>query len=272
MQKGLSRLLDADAPLAETLSALTHRDRPRRRHILQGLAAAGLLASSPLRALMCSTIPSETGGPFPADGTNGPNALAQSGILRSDIRASFGSAGSAVASGTPVTISLQITNANDGCVPLGGCAVYLWHCNATGGYSLYSPGVTDQNYLRGVQVTDATGHATFTSIYPACYSGRWPHIHFEIYASVADAVSGTKAVKTSQLALPESTSRDVYAQTALYPSSAANLNQTSLASDFVFSEDRGVHQIPTVTGSAADGYAIALSAGIALRRAQSSRT
>ena len=43
---------------------------------------------------------------------------------------------------------------------------------------------------------------TFTSIYPAAYSGRWPHIHFEVYPSLADATTA-RAAATSQLALPE---------------------------------------------------------------------
>jgi protocatechuate 3,4-dioxygenase beta subunit len=41
--------------------------------------------------------------------------------------------------------------------------------------------VTTESYLRGVQVTDSNGQVTFTTIYPACYSGRWPHIHFEVF-------------------------------------------------------------------------------------------
>ena len=55
---------------------------------------------------------------------------------------------------------------------------------------MYSQGVEDQNYLRGVQVADADGVVTFTSIFPACYAGRWPHIHFEVYpdqAGITDA-------------------------------------------------------------------------------------
>ena len=68
--------------------------------------------------------------------------------------------------------------------------MYLWHCTADGNYSLYSSGITNQNYLRGVQVSDASGLVSFTSIFPGCYSGRWPHIHFEVYRSLALATSG----------------------------------------------------------------------------------
>ena len=92
-----------------------------------------------------------------------------------------------------------------------GAAVYLWHCDREGQYSLYSRAVTAENYLRGVQETDSTGTVTFTSIFPACYSGRWPHIHFEVYSSVADATSSGPIVKTSQIALPKETCDAVYA-------------------------------------------------------------
>ena len=58
----------------------------------------------------------------------------------------------------------------------------MWHCDRLGRYSLYGAGVTNQNYLRGTQEADASGNVTFTSIFPGCYSGRWPHIHFEVYS------------------------------------------------------------------------------------------
>ncbi|HEY3177783.1 MAG TPA: intradiol ring-cleavage dioxygenase [Casimicrobiaceae bacterium] len=256
-------LADADSGLAETLSLLSKRDfLMSRRRALQMFGAAAVMAA-PLKTLACSIIPSETGGPYPGDGTNGPNVLTQSGIVRSDIRSSFGASGSTMAAGTPLTVTLQLVNANNSCAPLAGYAIYLWHCNASGLYSMYSAGVTGENFLRGVQVTDSNGKVTFTTIFPGCYSGRWPHIHFEIYASAQQAIAGTNAVKTSQLALPEATCREVYAQTALYPSSISNLNQISLTSDNVFGSDGGVLQIASVSGSIASGYTATLEVGIA---------
>jgi len=56
--------------------------------------------------------------------------------------------------------------------PLPGAAVYVWHCDRAGRYSLYSSGVASENYLRGIQVTDAAGRVTFNSIFPAYYTGR----------------------------------------------------------------------------------------------------
>ena len=78
--------------------------------------------------------------------------------------------------------------------------------------------------------------AWFKTIFPACYSGRWPHIHFEVYSSVSKAVANGPIVKTSQIALPEAACRKAYAS-SLYPSSLANLSQVSLSTDNVFGDD-----------------------------------
>jgi protocatechuate 3,4-dioxygenase beta subunit len=134
--------------------------------------AAGTLSS-------CSKIPEETEGPFPGDGSNGPNVLTEDGVVRGDIRSSIGSA-SGVAKGVPLTVELTVVDAST-CAPRAGAAVYVWHCDMNGGYSMYSQGVSNENYLRGVQATDANGKASFQSIFPACYAGRWPHIHFEVF-------------------------------------------------------------------------------------------
>src|SRR5258707_328357 len=131
-------LADADSGLAETLAVLTKRDvLTSRRRALRTMGAAALMTSS-LKAWGCSVIPSETGGPYPGDGTNGPNVLTQSGIVRSDIRASFGSAGTTIATGVPLTVTFQVVNTNASCAGLGGYAVYIWHCDAQGRYSMYS--------------------------------------------------------------------------------------------------------------------------------------
>ncbi|SFR71584.1 Dioxygenase [Agromyces sp. CF514] len=204
-------------------------------------------------------VPDETGGPYPGDGSNGVNVLDDSGIVRSDIRSSFGSS-TTVAQGVPLTIALTVRDAATGSA-LVGAGVYLWHCDRDGGYSLYSNGLENENYLRGVQETDANGTVTFTSIYPACYTGRWPHIHFEVYSDVATAVASGPIVKTSQIALPQETDAAVYA-TAGYEQSVRNLSQVSLSTDNVFSDDGGIHQIANMSGSASAGYAAALTIGV----------
>jgi protocatechuate 3,4-dioxygenase beta subunit len=207
----------------------------------------------------CSTIPTETAGPYPGDGTNGPNALALSGIERSDIRTSVGTA-TGTAAGVDLQVTLTLVNAAT-CAPLVGYAVYIWHCNQTGNYSMYTGDAQSENYLRGVQVSDATGKVTFTTIFPACYSGRWPHIHFEIYASLAQATSGNAKQAVSQLALPKATCDAVYATTG-YEASVSNLSKISLATDMVFSDGSAL-QVPTITGAIGASLGCSLTVAIA---------
>jgi len=204
----------------------------------------------------CDPIPEETAGPFPGDGSNGPDVLSQGGVVRSDIRSSFGGS-TGTADGVPLTVTLTVVSAANDCAPLAGYAVYLWHCDREGRYSLYSSGVTDQNYLRGVQETGSSGQVTFTTIFPACYQGRWPHIHFEVFPSLAAATDEANQVATSQLALPEGVCSEVYA-TSGYEGSIANLQQVTLTNDNVFGEDGGASQLATMSGSVADGYTATL--------------
>ena len=185
--------------------------------------------------------------------------LTASGIVRSDIRPSFGGA-TGVADGVPLTIELTVTDTANGCAPLAGAAVYLWHCDRAGLYSMYSQGVQAENYLRGVQETDADGRVTFISIFPACYAGRWPHIHFEVYPSPAAATAASNTIATSQIALPEDVCRTVFAADG-YSQSVTNLGGVSLASDNVFS-DGAAAQLATVTGSNAAGYTASLAVAV----------
>jgi len=204
-------------------------------------------------------VPDETGGPYPGDGSNGVNTLDDSGIVRSDIRSSFGSS-TTTADGVPLTIRLTVRDAATGNAKQGA-AVYLWHCNRDGAYSLYAQGLENENYLRGVQAAGADGTVEFTSIYPAAYDGRWPHIHFEVYEDVDTATGSGPVVNTSQIALPKEACDVVYAESG-YEQSAANLSRTSLTSDMVFGDDGGIHQIASMSGSVAQGYLAALTIGV----------
>jgi protocatechuate 3,4-dioxygenase beta subunit len=204
----------------------------------------------------CEVIPEETAGPYPGDGTNGPNVLAETGIVRSDIRSSFGSS-SGLADGVPLTVNLMVLDGANGCAAIEGAAVYLWHCDREGRYSLYSEGATDQNHLRGVQEADSGGAVSFTSIFPACYAGRWPHIHFEVYSSVDGATGGNGLVATSQLAFPADVCETVYA-TDGYSQSVTNLAQVSLESDSVFADGSEL-QLATMSGSVENGFAAELT-------------
>jgi protocatechuate 3,4-dioxygenase beta subunit len=245
-----------------------HHDLPRllgRRRVLGLLAGAGLAtlaacvgpggAGSVAKGAE-GEIPQETSGPFPGDESNGPNVLAENGVVRQDIRSSIGSF-SGTAEGVPLAIRMTVTDVAG--AALSGAAVYVWHCTREGAYSLYD--LEDQNFLRGVQVADDSGVVTFTSIFPGAYSGRWPHVHFEVFPSVDQATAGANAITTSQIALPEQACAQVYA-TAGYEQSVDNLAELSLESDNVFSDGVG-QQLAAVTGSVPGVLTAALTVPVA---------
>jgi protocatechuate 3,4-dioxygenase beta subunit len=212
----------------------------------------------PTSGATCSKIPEETAGPYPGDGSNGPTVLGASGVVRGDIRSSFAGL-SGTADGVPLTVVLAIVSSTT-CAPLAGRAVYLWHCDRPGRYSLYSSGVTNQNYLRGVQEADANGRVSFTTIFPGCYAGRWPHIHFEVFPSLSAATSVSNKVATSQIALPKGACDEVYA-TSGYEASVSNLSRVTLASDNVFSDGSAL-ELATMSGSVSGGLTATLTVAV----------
>lgn len=216
----------------------------------------------------CSTTPTETNGPYPADGSNVANGvlsniLNTSGVVRSDLRSSFAGL-SGTAAGVPVNLTINLVNVNAACAALAEYAIYMWHADANGQYSIYD--LPQQNYLRGVQATNASGQATFTTIFPGCYAGRYPHIHFEVYRSLATATSYANRLLVSQFAMPAEACNAVYA-TSGYPSSAQRFAQTSTASDNVFGDNTSAQiaaMTPALSGSAAAGYTGTVTVGLAL--------
>jgi protocatechuate 3,4-dioxygenase beta subunit len=220
---------------------------------------AGLL--SPREAAAhgaCLPDPAEIPGPYPADGTNQSQGvtndiLTEPGIVRRDIRRSF-LTNHTMAHGVQVTLKLNVTNANDGCVGASGLAIYLWQCDRDGQYSLY--GAPDESYLRGVYVTSPSGRVSFRTIFPACY-GRWPHMHIEVYSSLSQATNGNNAVLTTQLAMPAKLSGEIYKKAPGYATSVYNFERTSLQSDIVFgtcTKKQLQLMTPTFSGDIHDGY------------------
>ncbi|WP_370248240.1 3,4-dioxygenase subunit beta [Nocardioides sp.] len=268
-----------DQGLAHDLDTLRHQQVRHRRAVLGLLGAGGLglgagvlglagarggalgPAGAAAAAATCGDpIPSETAGPYPGDGSNGPDVLLLDGVTRRDIRRSIGGA-SGVAAGVPFWFGMQLIDA-DTCRPLRGHAVYAWHCDRNGDYSMYSSGLEEENYLRGVQVSNRRGKLVFRSIFPGWYSGRWPHVHFEVYRNRATALRSGTILHTSQLAIPRRPCAQVYQNAAGYEDSWTNLNRISLSSDMVFGDDGGVDQLATVTGNVTDGYRAALTVRI----------
>lgn len=216
----------------------------------------------------CVNAPTETNGPYPADGSNMANGvlsniLNTSGVVRSDIRSSFAGL-SGTAAGVPLTLTINLQNSNASCAALADYAIYIWHCDASGLYSIYD--LPQQNYLRGVQATNANGQATFTTIFPGCYAGRYPHIHFEVYRSLSTATNYANRLLVSQFAMPAAACTAVYAAGG-YGQSGSRFTQTSTSSDNVFGDNSAAQvaaMTPAVTGSPSAGYTGTVTVGIAV--------
>ena len=133
-----------------------------RRQVLQALSA-------------CALSPAMTEGPFFVDGE----------LERSDITA--GAAHAAVTQGVPLAIEIAVVNARGACAPLAGVRIDIWHADASGRYSDGAP--RGERFLRGYQVTDATGNVSFRTIYPGWYPGRAIHIHVKARKGGAEFTS-----------------------------------------------------------------------------------
>ncbi|MEW2015339.1 intradiol ring-cleavage dioxygenase [Rhodococcus sp. NPDC076796] len=224
-----------------------------------GSTTATTATASSTTTAATSEIPDETNGPYPADGSNGVNVLEESGIVRRDITSSLD--GGTTVTGVPLSLSLTLTDMANDNRPFENAAVYMWQCDAAGLYSMYSEGVEDETYLRGIQAADANGTATFDTIVPGCYSGRWTHIHFEVYPDAASATTADNAIATSQIAFPQDMLDAIY-QLDTYPGSAQNLAQLgSLDNDNVFGDGYDL-QMGSFSGDPTAGYVGSLAVAI----------
>lgn len=138
-----------------------------------------------------------------------------------------------------------------------GAALYVWHCDRLGGYSMYDGWAETENYLRGVQVADEDGWLEFTTIFPGCYPGRWPHVHFEVYPSLRRARQASDRLRTSQLAFPEDVCREVYASPD-YDWARRNFEEMAISDDMVFADGFSL-QMATMSGEVGGSLAAALN-------------
>ncbi|MHA2787828.1 intradiol ring-cleavage dioxygenase [Corynebacterium sp. S7] len=213
-------------------------------------AATSAASATSQAAANLTEMKSETQGPYPGDGSNGPDVLEISGVERSDITKSIDT--DTVAEGVPLSLTMTILDMSNNNQPMAGAAVYIWHCDAEGRYSMYDSALQNETYLRGVQVADKYGQVTFNTIFPGCYAGRWVHIHFEVFPDRDSITDSTNNILTSQIALDQASATSVYALDG-YGNSMTNLNNISLESDNVFS-DGWDQQMATITGDATKGF------------------
>jgi protocatechuate 3,4-dioxygenase beta subunit len=190
----------------------------------------------------CTVSPTETEGPFP---THTPSLWERTDIT--DGR-----------TGIPFTINITIQNKNGSCTAFENAIADIWHCDKDGNYSEYGgsgmqpTNYTTVNFLRGRQVTNADGLASFTSIFPGWYTGRATHIHVHIYNA-----TGTSLLVT-QISFPEgdnSAVEQVNAATGYGYTKGMN-GYTYNDEDNVFSDDSNDIELSSVTGSVEDGFTL----------------
>jgi protocatechuate 3,4-dioxygenase beta subunit len=87
-------------------------------------------------------------------------------LLRSDITAE--PSGEAPQEGVGLELRLLLVRADGDCDPVAGAHVDVWQCNALGIYSdEVREGTSGRKFLRGCQISDASGEVRFTTIIPA---------------------------------------------------------------------------------------------------------
>jgi protocatechuate 3,4-dioxygenase beta subunit len=125
--------------------------------------------------------------------------------------------------GTPLMLRLAVVDAST-CRPIKGAAVDIWHCDAPGTYSGFGAGRASRTFMRGIQRTNASGVATFKTVYPGWYRGRTVHIHVKVH------VRGN-VVHTGQLYFPDRVTDAVYRKA---PYSSRPNRDVRNADDMVF--------------------------------------
>ncbi len=240
------------APTLEATAAATETPASLEATASAAIATEPALAATPTTEVVagstlpaCVVAPAMTEGPYFVD----------ENLNRSDIRAN--TADGSVSEGVEFKLTMRILLAGgDGCAPMPGALVDIWHCDAQGVYS----DVTDrsfstvgQNFLRGQQVTDANGSVTFTTIYPGWYQGRATHIHFK----VRSGASATQTYEfTSQLFFDDAFSDKVFSQAPYVKGGRRTLN----SEDSIF-RGGGNAMLLDVQG-AGDGFEAAFDIGM----------
>ncbi|CAM5506196.1 intradiol ring-cleavage dioxygenase [Streptomyces chartreusis] len=190
-------------------------------------ASASASESSGCMTLMSSV----TEGPYYLDGA----------LVRKDITEGK--------SGVPLTLRLTVVDATDGCTPVKGAAVEIWHCDAWGYYSGYTtanPGgsapaesedgstADDDTYLRGYQIAGANGVVKFETIFPGWYTPRTCHIHLKVHTGGQKedgTYEGGKVNYTGQLFFDDTIAEEIF---TLEPYSKHSGSYTTLDDDMVY--------------------------------------
>ncbi|WP_405873238.1 MULTISPECIES: intradiol ring-cleavage dioxygenase [unclassified Streptomyces] len=203
-------------------------------------------------AAVCTLTKEMTEGPYYLDGA----------LVRSDI--TEGKAG------IPLKLALTVVD-DDTCATLSNALVEIWHADALGEYSGFvgSNGHSepdDGTFLRGGVLTDSSGVANITTVYPGWYRGRCIHIHVKVHTGVTltsdGSFTGGQELHTGQLFFDESITTKV---AAVSPYSTNTVTRTTLAQDSIYDDGGAASGLLTLTAlgsSTSSGYTGTLTLGV----------
>jgi protocatechuate 3,4-dioxygenase beta subunit len=243
-----------EAPSTDSVRRLTRRSMVGAA----GLAGAGLVVAgrTPVARLfglgeaqaagVCASLtPEKTIGPY----------FVEEKLNRSDIRVDPSTG--ATTAGVLLQLDWTFVDEDNGCAPVVGAQVDLWHANPAGKYSdEASEGTSGQRFLRGYQVTDSSGVVRFTTVYPGWYAGRTVHMHVRI--RIFDASGAASYDFTSQIFFDDALTDAVYAAS---PYGSRGTRTTRNANDGIYGSD-GSTLVMSLTGSNAAGYAGTFAFGL----------
>ncbi|MEU9671723.1 intradiol ring-cleavage dioxygenase [Streptomyces bobili] len=237
-----------------------------RRTVLLGTGAA----VATLAVGACTTTPEPDPDPSPAatatgdvctltkELTEGPYYL-DGQFVRADI--TDGKAG------IPLKLALTVVDAGT-CEPLADALVELWHSDALGEYSGFvgrngHDGPDNGTFLRGGVLTDSSGVAALTTVYPGWYRGRCIHIHVKVHTNVTPTsdghFTGGQEIHTGQLFFDETVTDSVARVT---PYSTNSVTRTTLAQDSIYDEGGATSGLLNLTGTTSTGYTGTLTLGV----------
>jgi protocatechuate 3,4-dioxygenase beta subunit len=215
------------------------------------LGCGGGTKTSSASTTTTSTSNTSTSCTVTPEGEEGPYFVDDSatGFNRSDIRSNLD--GSSIQGGIPLTLSLYVYDSKNNCAPMANVQVDIWHCNASGVYSVEDVESTSgETWLRGYQLTDANGLATFVTIFPGWYQGRTTHIHLRLRSTYDTTATG--GTNTTQLFFPQDTINTI--NTTISPYSSEGTNPTTNATDHVFSGEVEGANVLTLSGDTSSGF------------------
>jgi protocatechuate 3,4-dioxygenase beta subunit len=204
-------------------------------------------------AAVCTLTKEMTEGPYYLDGA----------LVRADV--TEGKAG--------IPLKLALTVVNDStCAVIPNALVEIWHCDALGEYSGYVGNnghsePDDSTFLRGGVLTNSSGLANITTIYPGWYRGRCVHIHVKVHTGVTltsnGSFTGGQELHTGQLFIDETITTAV---AKISPYSTNTVTRTTLAQDSIYDDGGAASGLMTLTAlgsSASSGYTATLTLGVA---------